>query len=65
MKYFKHYSEWAVSHSVFSRLGKLFKNEMSQQSEKSQKGGGAASTINNFIIQYVDYYEMRARPYRN
>ena len=32
--------DWAVSHSVFSRLGKLFTNKMSQKSGKSPKGGG-------------------------
>ena len=40
MKYFKHYTEWAVSHPVLSRLGKLFKNEMSQKSGKSPRGDG-------------------------
>ena len=38
MKYFKHYTEWAVSQPVLSRLGKLFKNEMSQKSGKSPRG---------------------------
>ena len=41
MKYFKHYTEWALSHPVLSRLGKMFKNEMSQKSGKILKGGGA------------------------
>ena len=61
MKYFKHYSEWAVSHSVFSKLGKLFKKV-----GKVERGeGGAAPTIKKATIQNVDYFEMKAKPYRN
>ena len=55
MKYFEHYSEWAVSHSGLSRLGKLFKNEMSQNSGKSPKRGEEAAPT----IKSPDYFEMR------
>ena len=41
-KYFKHSTEWAVSHPVLSRLGKLFKNEMSQKSGRSSRWGAAS-----------------------
>ena len=55
MKYFKLYTEWAVSHSVFSRLGKLFKNEMSQKSGKSPIRGAGGTAKN----QNVDYFKIR------
>ena len=56
MKYFKHYTEWAVSQPVLSRLGKLFKNEMSQKSGKSRKGGGSAinKKVHNLNCAYID-----------